>query len=184
MYRANDTLTAEEVTAAAEQIKSSKLLLCQNEIPIERTIQALTCAKRNNVMTVFNPAPATKHFPEQVFSLVDIWCVNQTELEIVSQGSDTRARCKHLLHKSNCAAVIVTMGSKGSLLITGEGFIEVPAIESIDVVDTTGAGDAYIAGFATGYLATKSIKEACMIASKVSAATVQHRGCQASYEKL
>lgn len=117
---------------------------------------------------------------------MDIWIVNQSELEAVagSNAQSNEERCKLHLKNAGCLAVIATLGARGALLCDQTGVIEIPACVVDKVVDTTGAGDAFTASFAVAYAKTRQLKESCSVASRLSAETVKTRGCQASYSTL
>src|SRR5205823_4408284 len=55
---ANSALTAKDVRRAAKAIRSADVVLCQFEVPMEATIEALRIAYDRDVLTILNPAPA------------------------------------------------------------------------------------------------------------------------------
>ena len=76
--------------------------------------------------------------------------------------------------------VIVTMGSKGSMWVSKNDFLVVPA-QTVDAVDTTGAGDSFIGCFVENYSRTRSIPEAMKEASQYASFSVTRKGTQDSY---
>jgi ribokinase len=76
--------------------------------------------------------------------------------------------------------VIVTMGSKGSMWLTKEDYLVVPAVK-VDAVDTTGAGDSFIGCFVENYSRTQNIPEAMKEASQYASLSVTRKGTQDSY---
>src|SRR4029077_12263122 len=71
------------------------------------------------------------------------------EAEMLTDESDARAAATALLALGP-RMVVVKLGDRGALALTGEGFVESPAYTIPRVVDPVGAGDAFAAGFLTG----------------------------------
>mmetsp|Transcript_12211 Transcript_12211/g.14187 ORF Transcript_12211/g.14187 Transcript_12211/m.14187 type:complete len:307 (+) Transcript_12211:95-1015(+) len=191
---ANATLNGESVNEAAKLISRSKIVLCQNEISLEATLSALKCARSKGVRTMFNPSPM-QEFPEELFGLVDFWCLNQTELDLLI-GKKTSSKeldevaikdvCIPLQAKSGCDGIILTLGSKGAAVIDGNEVTMVPPakINKESIRDTTGAGDCFLATVAVCLSQGKGIIEAATTACATAGISVQYEGCQASYKHL
>jgi len=86
---ANDLLTPQDIEQKRDIFKQSSILLTQLEVPLETTITALRMAKEEGITTILNPAPAQK-LPKEIYSYIDILCLNETELEFLS-GKDVSA---------------------------------------------------------------------------------------------
>ena len=69
---ANDAVTKDHIQNAKEEISKSKFVVCQLEIPVEMSLEALRVAREVGTKTIFNPAPARATLPEEIFSLSDI----------------------------------------------------------------------------------------------------------------
>lgn len=74
--------------------------------------------------------------------------------------------------------LVITLGEKGARIITRKEEIQVPAVPVANVVDPTGAGDAYCAGFIKGLLAKFSLETAGKLASTVASYAVETYGTQ------
>ncbi|OGS51501.1 MAG: hypothetical protein A3K65_05000 [Euryarchaeota archaeon RBG_16_68_12] len=74
--------------------------------------------------------------------------------------------------------VVLTRGAKGSTVFSGEGKEEVPAIRSRRVVDVTGAGDAYRAGFYAGLARGLDLRRCGLLGSSVASFVIERRGTQ------
>ncbi|MBU0458889.1 carbohydrate kinase family protein [Patescibacteria group bacterium] len=72
--------------------------------------------------------------------------------------------------------VIVTLGDKGCRAISKDGSFDVPAYKTNNVVNPTGAGDAFRAGFITGLVEGKDIKEACELGAAMGVCAVEREG--------
>src|SRR5207248_8730835 len=80
--------------------------------------------------------------------LLDYLLPNEDQAMALTGESDSVAAGKALLERG-VGAVVLTAGAKGSVLVSPEGSLTVPAFE-VEVVDTTGCGDAFTAGFLRG----------------------------------
>jgi sugar/nucleoside kinase (ribokinase family) len=114
---------------------------------------------------------------EEIFSLFDI--VKPNELEgCVLTGIDCRKdpfAAAREIHSWGPKIVIVTLAEVGSVIFDGKEFIEIPPYE-VDLVDPTGAGDTYMAGFVHEYLRGKSLWECGTFASCTSSIMIEHVG--------
>ena len=77
-----------------------------------------------------------------------------------------------------CGTVVVTLGADGSLVVGGDRVEAVPAAELTEVVDTTGAGDLFAAGFLHGHLQGAAPTEAARLGALVAAEVVGHLGAR------
>lgn len=88
---------------------------------------------------------------------------NDDQLRRITGRNDLGEAAAELL-ALGVECVAVTCGADGSLLMTGHGLIEVPALD-VPVVDTTGCGDAYSAGLITGLLDGRPLEDAARLAT-------------------
>jgi ribokinase len=116
-----------------DDLVSSAVVLAQLEVPVDVVINAFTVARARGAMTVLNPAPATD-VDERLLSLCDVVVPNEHEVELLGGVS------RLLAHGVRC--VIVTEGRRGATLHSHECVVHVDTL-SVDVVDTTGAGDTF-----------------------------------------
>jgi ribokinase len=135
------------------------LLLLQLEIPTLTVLSAAKLAKQNGVRVILNPAPA-KQLPDELISLADFIIPNETELSLLT-GMDVNdipsaEKAAHALLDKGAQHVIVTLGSKGALIVNRNTSTHVDTYQ-VDVVDTTAAGDAFIGGFATKFMESASL---------------------------
>lgn len=87
--------------------------------------------------------------------------------------------------KSKVPVVITTLGRQGSIIEGGRvaNRIEVPSCDAVELVDPTGAGDAYRAGFLYGYLRQWQLPECGRLGSVVASFVVEHHGTQSRLSK-
>jgi ribokinase len=181
---ANDLLTGAEVEAARAAIAASSVLVCQLEIPLDISLAALRIARQEGVKTIFNPAPALSEIPQEFYHLSDIFCPNETETELLTGRSveslEEAAKAAKVLIERGAASVILTLGERGSLLVTGESTEHVP-VEAVKALDTTGAGDAFVGSLAFFLAAGKSLSDSIKRANGIAAVSVQSSGTQTSF---
>ncbi len=159
---ANHELTVADVDAAADRIGSSGAFLTQFEVPAECALAGLRIARAAGVPAILNPAPA-RSLPREALGDVDILTPNQSELRILlglaaDDPADDLALCRELL-AAGVGTVVMTRGEHGALIVRGDEAIAVPSI-GVEVVDTTGAGDAFNGTLATALAAGGSLEDA------------------------
>jgi ribokinase len=86
----------------------------------------------------------------------------------------------HVLLERGAGTVILTLGERGSLLVTEKETAHVPATP-VKALDSTGAGDAYVGSLAYFLAAGKSLTEAMRRANHIAAISVQYSGTQTSF---
>lgn len=181
---ANDLLTEEEIEAARPAIATSQILVCQLEIPLETNLAALRIAHQERVKTIFNPAPAHPNLPEELYPLSDIFCPNESETELLTdmpvETLEEAEAAARVLVERGAGTVILTLGDRGSLLVTESTTEHVP-VESVKALDTTGAGDAFVGSLAYFLATGNPLSEAIKRANRVAAISVQSSGTQTSF---
>jgi ribokinase len=163
---ANDRLMPADVDAAAEVIRGADYLVLQLEIPLETVYYALEVAHGFGVRTILNPAPGQALDLARIAS-ADFVIPNETEAEALTGTGDPEKAAYKLL-EAGLSRVIVTLGDKGALYVTGEERkLMLPF--AVEAVDTTGAGDAFIGSLAVflaeGYSDLEAISRANLYAA-------------------
>ena len=169
----------EDVEANRAAIESAAIFMTQLEQPLEAALHGLTMAKRAGVTTIFNPAPA-RAIPDEIYGLCDFIVPNEVEAaELVGHAITTdeqvRTAGRALLDRGAKAAVI-TLGGRGAYYHTADQSEFVPAFSAGNVIDTTGAGDAFLGGFATAISEGQTPIEAVRFGSATAAIAVTRPG--------
>jgi ribokinase len=180
---ANAGLSPDDVRAAASVIESAGALLCQLEVPMETTHEALRIARRAGVRSILNPAPAS-HLENDLLQQTDLCIPNETEAEQltgqpVTTLVEAEAAARALLSRG-AGTVLVTLGAGGVLLVERELCEHVPAM-TVRAADASGAGDAFIGSLAVFLVEGLPLREAARRANVAAALSVTRPGTQASF---
>ncbi len=137
-------------------------------------------AKNNNIPIGFDPAQELKYLytPEKFIRILkrcDIFFCNRSEFEIALEYASGTTSDDLLAHVKT---VIKTMGKEGSVLYTRDDTIEIPSFKPSKIVDPTGSGDAYRAGFYGGLRRGFSLEDCCLAGSSRASFTLEFHGPQ------
>lgn len=179
---ANGRVSLEDLRKAAPLFGEAKVLILQFEVPLQVVEHAAELARQHGLKVVLNPAPA---YPVSLDFLLkaDYLILNETETEILSQDEvrdlESAKVAAQALVGRGLPVVIVTLGERGALLATSREMVHVPA-RRVQVVDTTAAGDAFVAGFTVALLNGFSLDDAARYAVCAGTLTVTKFGAQTS----
>jgi ribokinase len=159
---ANELMDERSVDAGEARIAASDVVMTVLEVPIPAAARAMELGRKHGAKTILNPAPA-RPLPETLFGSVDYLTPNESELRILlGLPADDPRSSRELaaeLRRRGARNVVVTLGREGALILTDDVDATVPAV-AVDVVDTTGAGDAFNSGFAVALAEGRGIVDA------------------------
>jgi len=185
---ANNELTPAMVDDARALIQSAKVLLVQNEIPLESSLAALRIAREAGVTSIFNIAPGIERPSTDCIVLPSIVCLNETETTLatgmeVNTLEEAKQASQHLLD-TGAEGVLLTLGSQGCLYMTKDTCVQEPAM-TVEAIDTSGAGDCFIGTLACSMAQEPAADMATHLkrATRVAALSVQAHGTQTSYPR-
>jgi ribokinase len=165
---ANHLLSPEDVDRAEALIAASDVVLSVLEIHPRTVAHALALARRHGVTSVFNPAPA-QPLDDALLSNVDVLTPNESELRVLlglapDDPTDT-LELAHRLQQHGVKQLVVTRGGDGALIVTADGHVEHVPGRRVDVVDTTGAGDAFTCALGVALAEGRSLPDAVQFAA-------------------
>lgn len=172
-------------------LAGAEVVVCQAECDMKTTAHVLRHARRNGAITVFNPAPMHAKVDLAILRHVEVLIPNESEfVALVNRAPRSGVRnftaetlyrlapdrLHSLCRTFNVPIVIVTLGSRGCFVSQPDVYARVQSHE-VDAVDTTGAGDAFVGGFAAGLVKfKKNVFEAAHYANAVAALAVTQHG--------
>lgn len=181
---ANDDMDPEQV-AKTVLAQPSQVVICQLEVPQPVTQAAFGAARTVGAITILNPAPAAEIGPE-LLALTDWLIPNETEfVSLESSRLRTEVGSVSDDHVLALAAsipprLLVTLGEAGALIVEDGNAMRLPAPLS-QVVDTTGAGDAFVGAFGYGLASGLAPADAMSLALRCASFSVSRLGTQSSF---
>jgi ribokinase len=156
---ANAVLARSDVPAA--WLRSARIVIAQFESNLATTAFVLREARRHGATTILNPAPMRSDATAALLKHVDILIPNEREFIALlrPRGVKVRdaewrqlstSRLQALCRQLEVPTVIVTLGERGCFLSQPDLAILIPGHQGLKVIDTAGAGDAFVGGFAAG----------------------------------
>jgi ribokinase len=155
---------------AALDLDDAVLVTCL-EIPLESVVAAARAAMARGWRVVLNPAPA-RELPPELLAAATVITPNATEVEQLG-GADA-------LLAAGAGAVVVTRGGDGAELHSADSAGALISPSPADVIDTTGAGDAFTAALAVALSRGRSLKDAVAWAAAAGAIATEGFGARGS----
>jgi len=179
---ANANLTEKDIRSAETAIEGSSIVLMQLEVPLETVRYVAEVAKLKNKIVVLNPAPACE-LPNDLLRNISIITPNETEAEVLTginvRDMDGAMKAAENLSMKGVNTVIITLGSRGALVLHESTFTIIPAME-VNAVDTTAAGDVFNGVLVAALAEGKSILDSVSFACTDATISVTRLGAQAS----
>jgi len=175
---ANQTLTDAEVAEMTHELSGADVLLLQLENNFSATLNAMKLANTLGVRVIMNPAP----FSDDVLKClqyVDVITPNETEASLLSgvevTDLESAREAAQAIVRQGAKRVIITMSSRGALILDNGQFQHIPAFPALSV-DTTGAGDAFNGAFAAALASGQTIAQAATYAAAFASLAVEREG--------
>ena len=175
-----------------KELKASKIIFLSSLKNIEPFIEAAKIGEKNNITVILNPGmliidQGLENISE-LLKKIDILILSQREFRTLLNLKDRlddeiiRDKAKILLGYG-MKTLIITMGDKGAFLLTNKKSELIPAMKIEQVTDTTGAGDAFSAGFIYGFAQNlsfefKDLKKNVIIGNFVGGKCIQELGAR------
>lgn len=175
---ANDAVTADVVRAELADVGNADCVVCQLEVPQDAIAEAFRFGRRWDAVNILNPAPAGP-IRDDVLALADWIVPNESEFDVLfGEPPDDAAILRAAAEVDG--RLMVTLGEHGAAFPVPDGVRHVAAL-TVTATDTTGAGDAFLGGFAyalgTGAIAEQAVE----IATICGSLSTERKGTQASF---
>jgi len=179
---ANYKLLPAKIDEALPAFDEAAIIVMQYEIPEETIKYVIDKANERNIPVLFNFAPA-RDFDFTYIPKVDIFVLNETEASLLAdmpvETEEDAEKAANVLIQQGVKKVIITLGTKGALIVTEKETVKVPAFQ-VDAVDTTAAGDTFCGTLAVAMVEGLSLNDALQFASAAAAISVTRLGAQPS----
>lgn len=177
---ANGAVGAADASRLDVALVGAQVLLLQLELPLDAVVAAARAARRLAVPVILDPAPA-RELPAVLYRLADIITPNLSEaatlvgFPLTSDAAIVEAA--RVLRGRTGGTVLITLGERGALLLSGNEPLFVPPF-LVQAVDSVAAGDAFNAGLAVALAEGRPLPEALRWASAAGALAVTRPGAQ------
>ncbi|WHY20223.1 ribokinase [Paenibacillus sp. G2S3] len=175
---ANIDLSVEDIQALEPVISQAELIVMQLEMELAMSEHAIAIAHRYGIPVILNPAPA-RVLKDEMLGQVSYLTPNETEAGILTgmtvDSLEAAEQAARILLQKGVKNVIVTLGSKGALIVNAEGAKSVPGFP-VKAIDTVAAGDSFNGALAQQLVLGKTLEEAVSFANAVGALAVGKEG--------
>jgi ribokinase len=173
-------LDATLVRRRASAIDGASSVVCQLEAPPEAALEAFRIARGCRVRTILNPSPVVP-VPFELFELCDVLVPNEHEAaELVGREAPVAELAAAVHERLAIPVVVVTAGAAGAYVAAGSQVQHVPT-RAAEAVDTTGAGDAFLAALAVRLRAEDDLADAVAYAVRAATIKVERLGTMPSF---
>ena len=163
---ANQSFSIADIESALNRNQQARYLLMQNETNL--LAETFELAQAKGIKIVLNPAPMTDNIKDLPLAKLDTLIVNQGEAEALCGAADIDEMTRQMAALAPQTRVVVTLGGDGAMLLANGEVTHINS-PSVDVVDTTGAGDTFVgyflAGVAEGMNDHDALQRACLAGS-------------------
>lgn len=180
---ANTELTPKLIEDQQSLLRGADVILTQMETPLETVAYLSAWCGANHKKFILDPSPARADLPEKILRNVDMMKPNETELSIltgmpVRTRNDISAAAERLVAQG-VKNVVTTLGGKGTIWTSSEGS-EYFVARKVCALDTTAAGDTFMAAMLCKLTDTWDFRKAIPYAAVAASIAVTRRGAQRS----
>ena len=174
-----EALTVEEIQAGLDALKSAKIFVTGFAMPANLSLISAKMAHEMGMITMLNASPLPNE-PIGDLSYIDYLVINEVEASVLAEAEDQETKnyteiIKKVRDLYHCGAIIMTIGEEGSMVLIDDEIYTSSGV-SVQVADTTGAGDSYLGAYAANMIWGKTTQECAAWADKYAALKVTRQG--------
>lgn len=190
---ANGGLSPQDVVAHRDAITGADVVLCQLEVPLQTTLEAVRVAREGpspHPVAILNAAPVPVPplpLPAQLLGAIDILVANEEEGAYLAD--EPVATVDQALHAAAALAdrwglcAVLTLGPRGVVMASPDLRARTVPVRQVQAIDTTGAGDAFVGSLAVLVGSGEPMERAVERAAAVATLSVLGAGTQASFPR-
>jgi ribokinase len=172
-------LTEDDVDSAAGALRAAATVSVQLQQPVPAAMAAIRHAKAAGRRVVVDGAPADEAYRDAILGAADVVRADAQEAALLAghpvEDVTSALRVGRELLRRGPALVALAVGGAGNVFVWPGDSLFLPLVDT-EVVDRTGAGDAFVAGLTTGLIRGEKPHQAARMAVAAAAATVGHPG--------
>jgi len=185
---ANGHLNITDVEKAFNLLEECEFLVVQLEIPLDVVNYAVTNARNRNIKTILNASPIPENLLQDDFlRKINYLIVNETEAQVLTNikvdDKESAINAAKILQRKTSGTVLLTLGAQGAVTAIEDEVWHTKAF-TVNAVDTTAAGDAFIGGFITSLQRDNDLKNAVLHGCASGALATCKFGAQPSLPTL
>ncbi|CAH0198894.1 ribokinase [Plantibacter cousiniae (nom. nud.)] len=180
---ANGTLTPDRIGGAWTALDGAGVVCLCLEVPIDTVLETARRGAAAGALVLLNLSPYGP-VPEELLQVTGVLLVNEHEAADLAGVDPEKAGWEAVataLRSHGIRRAVVTTGAAGSVVIDGEADPTSVPSPTVDAVDTTGCGDAFMGALALRLAAGDELVDAARFASTVGSYAATGAGAQASY---
>jgi ribokinase len=181
VYGANANCGDEQLGDIGEALEGAAVLLVQQEVSADVSIEAMRAARSKGVRVILDPAPTRTNLPDDYFHTCDILTPNQHEAAdlcgFAISDEATAARAARAIREQGVATVIVTLGDAGAW-VESDGLSKLIPAPNVRATATVGAGDAFNGALAAAFVLEQDLIQAIRMGTVAGAVCATKEGAQ------
>lgn len=177
----NEILTKEYVDGVLKDFGTGDIVILQNEVNLVDYI--VEKAYEKGAKIILNPSPYNQKIKNINFGKLAYIILNEVEAEDITGSKNPENILEFLKENYPNLSVVLTLGARGSMFLSGETKIFQPAYK-VEIVDTTAAGDTFTGFFIAGLAKNEKIEKIMQISACAAAIAVSKKGAAPSIPQL
>ena len=180
----------ELICGALDRYRGAEYCVTGYELGDEGAEWVIQEAFERGIKTIVNPSPVPAEIPD-CWDKVGILVLNEHEIAsllgdrtAVESDAAAESALHELQKRCGCRSIVLTLGEKGYMLLHNGSVISGDGMKVGGVIDTSGAGDGFLAALTAALVRGRDLADACAWANAYSSITIREEGTISSYPTL